>query len=131
MANVDASPPYPIVTGTVPGAVIGGVAQDSIYLFAGSAPGSLVNTYYTPNPSKGDPYLAANVGGNYDLATTIVLNAGSVEINTLGMAALNVGGLFSYEPILDVEFATLHVTGNLVGNYPTADYPAGIGYLVS
>ncbi|GAN76275.1 Hint domain-containing protein [Acidisphaera rubrifaciens] len=128
-ANVDAVPPYPIVTGTVPGAVSGGVPQDSIYLFAGSAPGALVNQFYTPNPSKGDPYLAASPDGNYELPTTVLLNTGSVEVNTLGMASLNVGA-GSDQPVLEVEGATLHVAGNLVGNYPTVDYPAGVGYLV-
>ena len=128
-ANVDASPPYPIVTGTVPGAVVAGVAQDNIYLFAGSAAGVLVNDFYTPDPAKGDPYLAASPDGNYELPTTVLLNAGSVEVNTLGMASLNVGA-GPYEPVLDVQGGTLHVAGSLVGNYPTVDYPAGIGYLV-
>jgi hypothetical protein len=124
--NVDANPPYPITTGTVPGAVAGGVAQDSIYIFAGGAPGSVVADFYTADPADGDPYVAAASDGNYDLATDVLLNAGSVEVASLGMDAVNVQGTTFY-PKLDIEGATLHVTGTLVGQIPTTDYPAGIG----
>jgi hypothetical protein len=125
-ADVDANPPYPIVTGTVPGAVVGSVAQDNVYIFAGGAPGSVVADFYTANPADGDPYLAAASDGNYDLATDVLLNAGSVEVASLGMDAVNVQGT-TYYPKLDIEGATLHVTGTLVGQIPIAAYPAGIG----
>jgi hypothetical protein len=125
-ANVDATPPYPITTGTVPGAVVGGVAQDNIYIFAGGAPGSVVADLYNANPAEGHPYVAAASNGNYDLATDVLLNAGSIEVGSLGMDAVNVQGTTFY-PKLDIEGATLHVTGTLVGQIPTSAYPAGIG----
>ncbi len=127
---MDASPPYPIQTGTVPGAVSDGTAQDSIYLFAGAGAGSLVAKFYTADPADGDPYINTSKDRNYDLQTDVLLNSGSVAVSTLGMDAVNVEA-GPYYPVLDIEGATLHVTGSLVGTIPISDYPAGLGTVLS
>ena len=125
-ANVDALPAYPITTGTVPGAVAG---ADSVYLFAGSAKGSTVDQFYTPNPSKGDPYIAKGADGNYDFSTDVLLNAGSVELNTLGLEEVNFQA-GPYAPTLDIEGATLHVDGSVVSTYDPNKFPAGLAHIV-
>ncbi len=128
--NVDASPPYPLVSGTAPGAVVGGVAQDSAYLLAGSGSGSAINQLYHPNPSKGDPFIATGADGNYDFPTDVLLNSGSVELATLGLEQVNaLAGPFA--PTLDIEGATLHVTGSVVSTYNASKLPPGISGAVA
>ncbi|MCB8881055.1 Hint domain-containing protein [Acidisoma cellulosilytica] len=129
-ANVDNDPPYPILTGTVPGAVVGGVAQDSVYLFAGAANGSFVNQFYTPDPAKGDPYIAEDSSGNYSFPTEVVLNSGSVALNTLGLESINVeDGPVS--PVLEVLGSTLDIQGSIESTYDSSEFPAGLSSIVA
>ncbi len=125
--NVDALPS--LTTGTVPGATSGGVAQDSVYLVAGQGSGSAINQFYHPDPAKGDPFIATGADGNYDFPTDVLLNSGSVALNTLGLEQANaLAGPFA--PTLDIEGATLDVTGSVVSTYNSNLLPAGLGTLV-
>lgn len=129
-ADVDANPPYPVVTGTVPGAVVAGIAQDSVYIFAGQGNGSDVNEFYQPDPSKGDPYIAEGPDGNYDFSTNILFNSGSLALNTLGLEEVNFGA-GTFVPTLDVSGATLDVQGPLLATYSASEFPAGLSGIVS
>ncbi len=126
--NVDAEP-LPLMTGTVPAAVSGGVPQDSAFLVAGQGIGSMVDTSYHPNPAKGDPFIAAGADGNYDFPTDVVLNSGSVALNTLGLEQANVGG--SFAPTLDIEGAALDVAGSVLSLYSPSLLPPGPGSFVA
>src|SRR5579875_251365 len=129
-ADVDANPPYPIITGTVPGATVAGVAQDSIYIFAGQASGPLVDLAYHPDPSKGDPFIAKGGDGNYDFATDVRLSTGSVAVQTLALEEINFQATTPFVPILDIEGATLDVQGPLLSTYDTGKFPAGLSTVV-
>ena len=116
-------------TGTVPGAVAGGVPQDSVFLAAGQAFGQTFNLFYQPDPGNGDPFLAADGDGNYDFPADVVLNSGSVALNTLGLEQANGGG--SFAPTLDIEGATLDVTGSVVALYSPNLLPPGPSSIVA
>ena len=122
--------PTSLMVGTVPGAVSGGVAQDNAFLFAGAASGTLVNSIYHPNPALGDPFIATAADGNYELPTDVLLNSGSVELNTLGLEQANVqaGPL---APTLDIEGATLDVTGSVISTYNPSKLPPGISRIIA
>jgi hypothetical protein len=129
-ANVDINPPYPIETGTVPGAVTGGVAEDSAYIFSGAANGALVDEFYTPDPAKGDPYIAKDAFGNYTFPTEIDLNSGTVALDNLGMESFSLGDTAA-PPTLEVEGASLLVLGSIESTFDNDKYPAGLGNIVA
>ncbi len=124
--NVDVLPP---TTGTVPGAVSDGVPRDSAFLAAGQTFGEIFNKFYQPDPANGDPFLAADGDGSYDFPANVVLNSGSVALNTLGLEQANGGG--SFAPTLDIEGATLDVTGSVVSLYGPNLLPPGPSSIVA
>jgi Ca2+-binding RTX toxin-like protein len=76
------------------------------------------------------PFIATGADGNYDFPTAVLLNSGSVALNTLGLEQANVqaGPL---APTLDIEGATLHVVGSVVSTYNPSKLPPGISTLVA
>jgi hypothetical protein len=129
-ANVDINPPYPIETGTVPGAVSGGVAEDSAYIFSGAASGTLVDKIYTPDPAEGDPYIAKDASGNYTFPTEIDLNSGTVALDNLGMESFSLEDSVA-PPTLEIEAASLLVLGSIESTFDSDKYPAGLGNIVA
>ncbi len=112
-------------TGTVPG------DGANVALIAGAiAPGVL--ELYTPDPSEGDPYINFNSTGSFPV--DVLLNSGSVVIDNLLLAGFNeyanvpfLGSTPEQFPTLDVEGATLTVTGDILDSgtvtFPTIYVP--------
>jgi hypothetical protein len=110
----------PSSTGTVPGSGTGTsggtTGQDSVGLVAGDI-SSFLFSFYSPDPSHGDPYLASN-----SYPVDVLLNSGSVELGSLLMAGFNTFADVAQFPTLEVQGVTLDVTGD-VDNSETVTFP--------
>lgn len=114
----------PPTTGTVPGSGTGTsggtTGQDNAYLIAGQVPSYAFSPpFYTPNGTS-KPYI-----GSTNFPVNVLYNSGFDEIGTLGLGGYNPFGGGNY-PTLDIEGATLDVTGPVVGTY-TKTFPAPFG----
>ena len=108
LLNLTQPPP----AGSVPGSGTGassGFGKDNVYIVAGSI-GTTVFSLYTPDPAKGDPYIASNTYG-----VDITLSSGTVGIGNLSMAEFNVSpnGNPMYPVVYVQGGATLDITGNI------------------
>ncbi len=112
-----------VVTGTIP------PAGSNVGLVAGAiAPQAFA--LYQPDPANGDPYL----GSSSSFPVDVLLNAGTVTVDNLLLAGFNefasipfFGGTTEQFPTLDVEGATLNVTGDIIDDgtvtFPTINVP--------
>jgi hypothetical protein len=111
-----------VTTGTVPGnganvGLIGGAIDPVAFSF------------YTPNPTNGDPFIASN-----DYPVNVLLNSGSVALGNMVLAGFNqyaniLGGNAPVQvPTLDVEGATLTVSGNILDTASVTFPPINLGF---
>ncbi len=109
----------PTSTGDVPGSGTGtsqGPGNDSVGLVAGDISSTLFS-FYHPDPSHGDPYIAGS-----SFPVDVLLNSGSVELGGLLLAGFNVVPDVAQFPTLQVSGATLDITGDIV-NSATVHFP--------
>jgi hypothetical protein len=111
-----------VVSGTVPS------NGDNVGLIAGAIdPGAFA--LYTPDPAHGDPYIASS-----SYPVDVLLNSGSVAIGDLLLAGFNqyatVFGPGAPEqfPTLDVEGATLNVSGDIIDTGTVTFPPINLGF---
>ncbi len=112
-----------VVSGTIPpdgsnvGLVAGAIAPQAFALYQG-------------DPANGDPFL----GPSSSFPVDVLLNSGSVTLDNLLLAGFNqyasipfFGGTTEQFPTLDVEGATLNVSGDIIDNgtvtFPTINVP--------
>jgi hypothetical protein len=96
--------------GDIPGSGTGGSSGfglDNAYIVAGQI-SSFVFAYYAPDPTHGDPYIASN---NYPVDITI--STGTIGIANLSLAAYNALADAPTSATVDVEGATLEITGGI------------------
>ena len=103
---------------TVPGAIPGsgtgnssGPGLDNVGVVAGNVNALLFGLFYTPNPSKGDPYVKST-----DYPVNLTINTGTVNINSLLLAGFNTIASIPRFPTIDVEGATFKLNGSVANN---------------
>ena len=108
-------------TGTVPG------NGANVGLIAGAID-PVAFSLYTPNPTIGDPFIASN-----DYPVDVLLNSGNVALGNMVLAGFNqyaniLGGNAPVQvPTLDVEGATLTVSGNILDTASVTFPPINLG----
>jgi hypothetical protein len=104
---------------TIAGTVTTGVVPttgDNVGLIAGDI-GSFVFSFYTPDPAHGDPFINSN-----SYPVDVLLNSGSVQLGSMALAGFNVFPDVAQFPTLDVEAASLTITGSIIDT-ATAVFP--------
>lgn len=95
-----------------------GPGLDNVGLVAGAVT-SLALQSYVADPSKGNPFIGSNV-----YSVNLLINSGTVDINSLLLSGFNQYRLFDAQqlPTLDVEGATFKVEGS-IANSATVIFP--------
>ena len=99
-----------VTSGTVP------PAGSNIGLIAGAIDPNAF-AFYTPNPGLGDPYI-----GSSSFPVDVLINSGTVTLDSVVMSGFNtytnvIGGHATAQfPTLDVEGATLTITGSVLAS---------------
>ena len=102
-----------VTTGVVP------TTGDNVGLIAGEI-GSFFFSFYSPDPAQGDPFIISNT-----YSVDVLLNSGSIELGSMVLAGFNDFADVAQFPTLDVEGASLTLTGSILDTglavFPTID----------
>jgi len=109
-------------TGTVPGTVPAGIpgTGDDAGLVAGAISASDLAFYNIFAPGRNDPTIESN-----SLPVYVAINTGTIYLNNLLLAGFGIDTP-ALHPTLDVEGATLFISGNIL-NTESVTLPSGLG----